>query len=71
MQYDRISAMTNMAIFLLLFYLSGVSLMWIVCEIHDMECRWRARLHGTNLRPMSFREKLKFSLMWPIFFIGA
>ena len=50
-------------------YLAGASIMWIVCEAHDIECRRRARVHGVSIPPMSFREKLKFILLWPFYLI--
>ncbi len=68
-QSDIISTVKNMAIFIMLVYLAGASIMWIVCEAHDIECRRRARVHGVSLPPMSFKEKLKFILLWPFYLV--
>ena len=68
-QSDIISTVKNIAIFLVFMYLAGASLMWIVCDAHDIECRRRARDHGVSLPPMGFREKLKFILLWPFYLV--
>lgn len=53
--------------FFLGMYILGVAFTWIVCEIHDSECRRRARMSGSSIEPMSFSMKLRFSLLWPYY----
>ena len=50
-------------LFLLGTCLLGVAFTFIVCEIHDIECRRRA----PSIEPISFSMKLRFSLLWPYY----
>ena len=51
----------------LVLYATGAIVMWILCELHDIELRRRAGLIGGDFPPMSVMEKLRFSLMWPYY----
>lgn len=50
-------------------YLSGVAFTWIVCELYDSERRRRSIISGSSIEPMSFIEKLRFSLLWPYYIL--
>ena len=50
-------------------YLSGVAFTWIVCELYDSEIRRRSLIPGSSIDPMSFIEKLRFSLLWPYYIL--
>ena len=50
-------------------YLSGVAFTWIVLELYDIERRRRSIISGSSIEPMSFIEKLRFSLLWPYYIL--